>query len=70
MRTLANCGASCKRRSFFYCTRAAWKSLWLLPIFYLYLCSRVTLAVLGRLEAPSSLVAREWVLRTSAPQLF
>jgi hypothetical protein len=32
MRTLALCGASCKRRSFFYCTRAAWKSLQLLPL--------------------------------------
>ena len=43
MRTLAMCGASCKRRSFFYCTGAAWKSLQLLPLlsFYLYLWSRV-----------------------------
>jgi hypothetical protein len=43
MRTLALCGASCKRRSFFYCTGAAWKSLQLLPLlsFYLYLWSRV-----------------------------
>jgi hypothetical protein len=32
MRTLALCGASCKRRSFFYCTGAAWKSLQLLPL--------------------------------------
>jgi len=32
MRTLALCGASCKRRSFFYCTGAAWKSLRLLPL--------------------------------------
>ncbi len=32
MRTLALCGASCKRRSFFYCTREAWKSLQLLPL--------------------------------------
>src|SRR5215210_2003837 len=32
MRTLAMCGASCKRRSFFYCTGAAWKSLQLLPL--------------------------------------
>jgi hypothetical protein len=32
MRTLALCGASCKRRSFFYCTRVAWKSLQLLPL--------------------------------------
>jgi hypothetical protein len=32
MRTLALCGASCKRRSFFYCTRAACKSLQLLPL--------------------------------------
>jgi hypothetical protein len=32
MRTLGLCGASCKRRSFFYCTRAAWKSLQLLPL--------------------------------------
>jgi hypothetical protein len=43
MRTLALCGASCKRRSSFYCTGAAWKSLQLLPLlsFYLYLWSRV-----------------------------
>jgi hypothetical protein len=32
MRTLALCGASCKRRSFYYCTGAAWKSLRLLPL--------------------------------------
>jgi hypothetical protein len=32
MRTLALYGASCKRRSFFYCTGAAWKSLQLLPL--------------------------------------
>ena len=32
MRTLAMCGASCERRSFFYCTGAAWKSLRLLPL--------------------------------------
>ncbi len=32
MRTLALCGASCKRRSFFYCTGAAWKSLQLLAL--------------------------------------
>ena len=32
MRTLALCGASCKRRSFFYCTEAAWKNLQLLPL--------------------------------------
>jgi hypothetical protein len=32
MRTLALCGASCKRRSFFYCTWATWKSLQLLPL--------------------------------------
>ncbi len=32
MRTLALCGASCKRRSFFYCTWAAWESLQLLPL--------------------------------------
>jgi hypothetical protein len=32
MRTLALCGASCKRRSFFYCTGAACKSLQLLAL--------------------------------------
>ena len=32
MRTLAMCGASCKRRSFFYCKGAACKSLQLLPL--------------------------------------
>jgi hypothetical protein len=32
MRTLALSGASCKRRSFFYCTGAACKSLRLLPL--------------------------------------
>ncbi len=32
MRTLALSGASCKRRSFFYCTGAACKSLQLLAL--------------------------------------
>ena len=32
MRTLAMSGASCKRRSFFYCTGAACKSLQLLAL--------------------------------------
>jgi hypothetical protein len=32
MRTLVLCGASFTRRSFFYCTGAAWKSLQLLPL--------------------------------------
>ena len=65
MRTLALCGASCKRRSFFYCTGAACKSLQLLALLMVEGCVGRSWAVWTRAMGFADELRMYGVLRSS-----
>ena len=70
MRTLALSGAFCKRRSFFYCTGAACKSLQLLALLMVEGCVRRSWVVWTEAMGFADERRRDGVLRSSGMVLF